>query len=103
MKKVILISAIFMTSLSANAQSTEQTTPAKSKSYYSFAWGLFKSKDYPKNKTAVFEFEKPKFSTSLSDAPLDTTKYEQKSLLWGAVKWTEKKKNTPPVNTQSNE
>ena len=97
MKKVILISAIFMTSLSANAQSTEQTTPAKSKSYYSFAWGLFKSKDYPKNKTAVVEVENPKISTSFTVTPLDSTQYEQKSILWGAIQWTEKKKSSSSV------
>jgi hypothetical protein len=88
MKKLILIFVVFMTSLTVSAQSTEQTTPTKSRLYYSFAWGLFKSKDYPKNKTAVVKVEKPKISTT----PLDTTKYEQKSILWGAIQWTEKKK-----------
>ncbi|MCZ8331331.1 MAG: hypothetical protein O9282_08465 [Flavobacterium sp.] len=97
MKKVILIIAVFMTSISVNAQSTEQTTPTKSKTYYSFAWGLFKSKDYPKNKTAVVEVEKPKISTSFSDTPLDNTQYEQKSVLWGAIQWTEKKKSSSSV------
>jgi hypothetical protein len=103
MKKLILIMAVFMTSLIVSAQSTKQTTPTKGKLYYSFAWGLFKSKDYPKNKTAVVKVEKPKISTSFADTPLDTTKYEQKSILWGAIQWTEKKKNVSPLKTNKNE
>ena len=102
MKKTILIIAVSMTSLAVNAQSTAQNPPKNEKTEYSFLWGLFKSNDYPKNETAVFEFKKPKFTNSLSDTPLDTTKYEQKSMLWGAIQWTEKKKNTSPVNSQSN-
>ena len=97
MRKVFLIISVLMTSLVVNAQSTLQTTAKKSTSYYSFAWGLFKSKDYPKNKTAVVEVEKPKISTSFSDTPLDNTQYEQKSVLWGAIQWTEKKKSSSSV------
>lgn len=102
MKKVILIIAVFMTSLVINAQNTVQNPSKKEGVYYSFAWGLFKSKNYPKNKTAVVEVEKPKISTSSADTPLDTTRYEQKSILWGAIQWTEKKKSSS-VKTPSNE
>jgi hypothetical protein len=91
MKKVILVIAVFITSFAVNAQSTEQNTPKKSKFYYSFAWGLFKSKDYPKNKTAVVKVEKPKKLTSSCAMPLDPTQYEKKSVLWGAIQWIEKK------------
>jgi hypothetical protein len=88
MKKVILIIVVFMASLAVNAQN-----PSKNKKKeYSFAWGLFKSKNYPKDKIAVFKLEKPKTSTSFVDMSLDTTKYEQKSILWGAIQWSEKKK-----------
>ena len=92
MKKVILIITVFLTSLAVDAQSTAQTIPAKSKSYYSFAWGLFKSKDYPQNKTAVVKVKKPKISTCFANTPLDTAKYEKKSVLWGTIQWTKNKK-----------
>jgi hypothetical protein len=100
MKKVILIIAVFMTSLAVNAQSTEQNTPKKSKFYYSFAWGLFKSKDNPKNKTAVVKVEKQKILTSSYAMPLDSKQYEKKSILWGAIQWTEK--NNTSMKSQSN-
>lgn len=100
MKKTILIIAVLTTSIIVNAQ--QKTTEQKSKNEYSFAWGLFKSKDYPKGKSVVFEFEKPKFSTALSESPLDSAKYEQKAIFWGAIQWTEKKKNTPRINIQRN-
>ncbi len=102
MKKVIFIIAVFMTSLVANSQSTAQNPPKNAKIEYSYLWGLFKSENYPKDKIAVFEFENPKISTSLSKTQLDSIKYEQKSILWGAIKWTEKKKNFSPIKSQSN-
>ncbi|MFY7733746.1 MAG: hypothetical protein ACOVSR_09710 [Bacteroidia bacterium] len=100
MKKVILIIAVFMTSLAVNAQSTEQNINQKGETYYSFAWGLFKSENYPKDKAPKLEIEKPKIFFS---SPIDTTKYEQKSALWGAIQWTEKKKNAAPLKQQANE
>lgn len=99
MKKVILIIAVLMTSLVVAAQSTDKNTPSKSKTEYSFAWGLFKSKDYPKEKTTVFDFAKPEFSTQLS--PNDSTLYVEKSMLWGAIRWTERKYS--PVTPQTNQ
>lgn len=83
MKKVILITAVFMTSLAVNAQSTAQNSPQKGKTEYSFVWGLFRSERYAKEKTVTSKIEKPNFSNSVSDSQLDTTKYEQKSILWG--------------------
>ncbi len=102
MKRVILIIGVVLTSLVANAQKNVQNPPNNKKMEYSYFWGLFKSKDYPKGKSVVFEVEKPEFSTSLSESTTDTTKYEQKSILWGAIQWTEKKKNNTPVKSQSN-
>lgn len=96
MKTTLLIISVLMTSIAAQAQSPDNTTSTKSKTYYSFAWGLFKSKDYPRDKTVVVEFEKPDISTSLSISPVDSTLYVEKSILWGAIQWTEKKKPTPP-------
>lgn len=89
MKKIVFILAVVLTSFAVQAQSKEQNQPKESKVNYSLAWGLFKSKNYPKENTAKFEFEKPEFRF---DAQVDTTKYEQKSALWGAIQWTEKKK-----------
>ena len=107
MKKGILILAVLMTSIVAQAQSLEKSSPTKSQTEYSFVWGLFKSKDYPKGQSFVFEFEKyefekPEFSTTMSEPAVDGTQYEQKSILWGAIQWTEKKNNTSPVKSQSN-
>ncbi|MFW5892162.1 MAG: hypothetical protein ACOCUQ_02040 [Bacteroidota bacterium] len=92
MKKVILIIGVVLTSLLANAQNTFQNPPKNEKMEYSYLWGLLKSKDYPKGKSVVFEVEKPEFSTSLSASAIDSTKFEQKSILWGAIQWTAKKK-----------
>ena len=72
MKKVILFIAVLTTSLAVNAQSTEKYSSTKSKFYYSIAWGLLKSKNYPKDKSAVFEFEKSKVSNSLSEPPANS-------------------------------
>jgi hypothetical protein len=103
MKKVILIIVVLLTSIAVKAQTTDKEPTTKNKTEYSLLWGLFKSKDYPKGKAAVFEVEIPEFSTSLSESAIDSTKYEQKSILWGAIQWTEKKKNDAPVKSQSDE
>lgn len=99
MKKVILIIAVLTTTLFIKAQNPEKSSSSKSNLEYSFAWGIFKSKDYPKDKSGVFEFEKPKFLTSIPESGVDKTKYEQKSMLWGAIQWTEKKKCVYPENS----
>lgn len=101
MKRVILIIGVVLTSLVANAQKNVQNPPNNEKMEYSFLWGLFKSKDYPKGKSVVIELEKLEFSNSLSESAIDTSKYEQKSILWGAIQWTEKKKNNEPVKSQN--
>ena len=76
--------------LSLTAQETPNKSPQKNKVEHSFLWGLFKSEKYPKNQTAVFDLE-----TSFSKATpvsIDTLKYEEKRALWGAIKWTQKRK-----------
>jgi hypothetical protein len=92
MKKVIFIIAIFMTSMAGNAQITAQNSTKKAKTEYSFVWGLFKTNGYSKENSISIEVEIPEISTSSSDTPLETTKYEQKSILWGAIQWTEKRR-----------
>jgi hypothetical protein len=105
MKKTILIIAVFMTSLAVNAQNTAQNPPKKEKTEYSFVflWGLFKSDGFGKEETTTLEIKEPKSLNSVSDWPQDTTKYEKKSILWGAIQWSEKKKGSSPVNPQSDE
>lgn len=103
MKRVILIIGVVLTSLAANAQNTVKSPPKNEKKEYSFLWGIYKSKDYPKDKSIVFEVEKPEFSTSLSESAVDSTKQERKSILWGVIQWTEKKKNNEPVKSHSHE
>ena len=103
MKKAILIITVVLTSFVANAQSTNQNQTKKAKTEYSYLWGLFKSDGYAKEKTNSIVVEKPKFSSLLEDTSLDKTKYEQKSILWGAIQWTEKKKSLSPIKPQSNE
>jgi hypothetical protein len=103
MKRIILIIGVVLTSLAANAQNTIQNPPKNEKMEYSFLWGLFKAKDYPKGKSVVFEVEKPELSTSLSESAVNSTKQEQKSILWGTIQWTEKRKNNEPVKPKGNE
>ncbi|MCA6381759.1 MAG: hypothetical protein IM606_12975 [Cytophagales bacterium] len=103
MKRVILIIGVVLTSLVANAQNTVQSSPKNEKKEYSFLWGIFKSKNYPKSKSIVVEAETKEIKQSLSEPAFDTTKYEQKSILWGVIQWTEKKKNNQPVKSQGNE
>ena len=90
MKKIILIITVLAITHSANAQGIKKDNTKKNQMYYSFAWGLFKSKDYPKNKLSDFESSKiiPKIIVKNG---LDSTLYDQKSILWGAIQWSEKK------------
>ncbi|MFN9501588.1 MAG: hypothetical protein ACK57K_09735 [Chryseotalea sp.] len=104
MKRVILITTAALISLTVGAQNNVQNSPNNEKKKYSFLWGIFKSKDYPKNKSIILEAEKPEFSTSaLAFSDFDSTRYEQKSILWGAIQWTEKKKNNQPLKSEINE
>jgi hypothetical protein len=99
MKKVIFVIGVVLTSFVTVAQNTVQNPSKSEKKEYSFFWGIFKSKDYPKGKSVVFEVEKPEFSTSLSESAVDSTKQERKSILWGAIQWTEKKKGKKSIKT----
>jgi hypothetical protein len=98
MKKTIFIVAFFIGTISLKAQNTTQVQSHKNQMYYSFFWGLFKSTNYQQDKTPRPKNEKLKVPIFFSDVNVDTTKYEQKRLLWGTVEWTEKKKNITSVN-----
>lgn len=99
MKRIILIVGVVLTALVSNAQNTVQSPPKNEKVEYSYLWGLVKSKDYTNGNSVVFGIEKPKFSISLTNAVNDTVKYERKSILWGAIQWTEKKKSKKLIKT----
>ena len=103
MKKFILTLFISALAYATSAQLIQEVAAKKNLTSYSFAWGLFKSKENSKSKSVVFEVEKPEFSTSFSESAIDSTKFEQKSILWGAIQWTEKKRNTSLLNPQSDE
>ena len=89
MKRIILIIGVVLTSFAASAQSTVQDPPKKAKVHYSAFWGLFKSEGHTKDSVKC---NLPEYKAEFYDIKTDTAKYEVKSFLWGAVKWTEKKK-----------
>lgn len=95
MKKLILILGIVTALVAAKVLSMASTTKEASKVQYSIAWGLFKSKDYPKENTAVYEVAPPQFESSSND----TSAYEQIRILWGAVQWNTKKKTISSTNS----
>ena len=90
MKKILLTCMLSAGALYLSAQESPETASKKEqKMSHSFLWGLFQSKDYPADSKAIaFDFQ-----TSLDSLTrIDTTKYEEKSALWGSIKWTVKKK-----------
>lgn len=96
MKKLLFSLALCVTSFGLSAQSETDTLPEK-ETQYSILWGLFESDDYREKDT--FEIETPKVATEI--LAFDTVKYEQKSLLWGAVQWTQKKEISPVKNEEN--
>jgi len=100
MKKLLIITAVILTSVAVNAQSKVQNPPKKAKVQYSAFWGLFKSEGYTRDSVKC---NLPEYKTDFYDNRIDTAKYEVKSIHCGAVKWTEKKKGSSPVNPQSDE
>jgi erythromycin esterase-like protein len=101
MKKTLLICGVSLIFLAFIAQETTKRLAPKYNIEHSFLWGLFKSENYAKEKTVVVEFENPKVA-STAFPTIDTTKYEEKSVLWGAIKWTEKKSETTKNSTTIN-
>lgn len=64
-----------------------QKPTSKEKVEYSIAWGLFKSAGYTKKKSTVIK----KTTVAASKSAISTPKYQHKSILWGAIQWTEEK------------
>jgi hypothetical protein len=88
MKKTIFTLLVILISICSNAQENQKTTTKKK--HYSVLWGTIKSKDYPKKvKTGTNNLVVKSKMADLKKT--DTTKYEEKSILGGAVKWTKKK------------
>ena len=101
MKKKVVVITFLCFGFGLMAQNVKSSNQQKSRLEHSFFWGLFKSKSYPEDKTKAFEFE-----TSLPEhktAALDTLKYEEKNVLWGAIKWTEKKKKVTALKNRIDE
>ena len=92
-KIIFFLGILLLTALASQAQENNQTKE-KGKASYSFLWGAFKSKNY---KAKNFEFDTSKkvcTHYTKNSFAIDTTKYVQKRLLWGAIQWTEKKEET---------
>lgn len=102
MKKIILILAITLSSIVSVAQTKKDTIAKKSSIEYSYLWGLFKSDNYVGRKNKVSKIERIKVK-SVKISKIDTTKYEEKSMLWGALKWTEKKEKNSNLKTKNDE
>jgi len=90
MKRIILTFAFCATCFMLQAQSKDKPRLKEVKTEYSFLWGLFSSKDYPKEKKVNVHIEKPKFSESPKDTTLRTINYKKRSFLGGVIQWTEK-------------
>lgn len=102
MSKIIFSCLSILFSLSLTAQENRsETLKEKKNTESSFFWGLFKSKEYPKDKTFVFDF---KIGISSEKANLQkNADYEEKSILGGATKWTKKKskKDVKSINPET--
>lgn len=100
MKKCIALVVFGLTLFfSVNAQSQESKLPEKEKTNYSFLWGLFQSDGYKKSKQKSVEVEMATIGEATALPPVDSSKYEVKSILWGMVQWTEKKKDSSNTKT----
>jgi hypothetical protein len=99
MKKLILFVAVFLTTSLVIAQITEENQAKNGKPYYSLFWGLIKSKNYPKDKIQKSNFEIPHIEIPKFDFGKTDINYERKSILWGAIQWTEKKHEPQSKNS----
>jgi hypothetical protein len=89
---IISLALLFICTVPALSQQTD-STKTNEKSWTLF-WGLFNSDDEgeARSSRSSLEFET---STPEQKTELDTTKYEIKSYLWGAIQYTRRKENTP--------
>jgi hypothetical protein len=92
MKKVLLATAILMTSIASHAETKEQNTSTKNKVYYSLFWGLIKSKNYPQKNVEGDLVKKHKSSIFIYKKPNDPKNYEVINWLGGAIQFSGKVK-----------
>jgi hypothetical protein len=103
MKTLLSFAVVMLFAFNVNAQTTTQEKAGSGKVHYSVFWGLFKSKEDPNNQSKAKENTKFRFRDQFEPTPIDTALYEEKSILWGAVQWTERKNKTVNANTSKNE
>ncbi|HEU4496507.1 MAG TPA: hypothetical protein VFR70_05615 [Flavobacterium sp.] len=93
-KIICFLTILILTATALQAQEKNQTQTKGIQ--YSFLWGAFKSKGY-KGKNFDFQFDTSKEEKNSHAGNLyavDTTKYIEKRLFWGAIQWTEKKEQS---------
>lgn len=103
MKNLLSLAMVMLIASTVGAQTKTQEKAGSGKVHYSVFWGLFKSKEDTNNQSKVKENTKFRFRDQFEPKPIDTTLYEEKSILWGAVQWTERKNKTINANTSKNE
>ena len=92
MNKVLLVTAILMTSIASHAETKEQNTSTKTKVYYSLFWGLIKSKNYLQKNVEVYTVKKHKSSIFIYKKPNDPRNYEEINWLGGTIQFSGKVK-----------
>jgi hypothetical protein len=90
----VLIAALAATAMAAPPE-PGSATPEKRQVHWSVLWGVFKSKNHPsrdetREGSAPHE-SRPAPWTPPAPPPVDADRYEEKSILFGAVKWTRRK------------
>jgi len=103
MKNLLSLAVVMLLAFNVDAQTKTQEKAGSGKLYYSVFWGLFKSKEDLNDQSKAKENTKLRFRDQFEPTPIDTTLYEEKSILWGAVKWTERKNKANSTNTFKNE
>jgi hypothetical protein len=103
MKNLLSLAVVMLLAFNVDAQNKTQEKAGSGKVHYSVFWGLIKSKEDPNEKNKTKEQAGFRIRDQFDSTPIDTTKYEEKSILWGAVKWTERKNKANSTNTFKNE
>jgi len=92
MKKLIFVFALFVFVNAVKPQNTNNNISNKNKTEYWLAWGLFRFEGKEKKFKNEKEIGKTNLKIEKPEYFFDSTKYERKSILWGAAQWTQKKK-----------
>jgi hypothetical protein len=103
MKNLLSLAVVMLLAFNVDAQTKTQEKAGSGKVHYSVFWGLIKSKEDPNEKNKTKEQAGFRIRDQFDSTPIDTTLYEEKSILWGAVQWTERKNKTVNANTSKND